>query len=159
MITNWKNSKRKPVKICEIISILKKVSEQKNHKIIIGSDSVKSANEFIFANAICIINDNNFYDRRFFYSRKKVLDSSYRNISNRLLKETTESIEIANMIKKEINNINIEIHADVNFDSQFKSYKLKNTITGYVNGCGFKCIIKPDSFVASGIADLFTRKK
>ena len=52
----------------------------------------------------------------------------------------------------------MEIHADVNFDPAHLSSKLKSTIVGYVIGCGFPCKIKPDSFVASGIADLYTRK-
>ena len=39
----------------------------KEHKIIIGSDSVKFGNDFVFANAICVLNKNKFYDRRYFY--------------------------------------------------------------------------------------------
>ena len=38
------------------------------------------------------------------------------------------------------------------------SSKYKNMLVGYVNGCGFNCKVKPESFVASGLADVHTRK-
>ena len=154
----WKNSKRQRFTYDEIVDILSKVAKYKKHKIIIGTDSVKLGSEFVFANAICVINDNNFYDRRFFYLKRNVLDDSYYDLSKRLLKETTDSIDIAFKLKKIINNANIEIHADVNSDSKHMSYKYMNMVVGYIKGCGFDCKTKPDSFVASGIADVYTRK-
>ena len=155
---NWKNSKKQKFSYDDIVEILDKVSTFKEHKIIIGTDSVKLGGEFVFANAICIINTGNFYDRRFFYFKKKVFDDSYYDLSKRLLKETSESIDIALKLKNIINNANIEIHADVNTESKHMSSRYMNMIVGYINGCGFDCKIKPDSFVASGIADIYTRK-
>tara|TARA_B100001989_G_scaffold251933_2_gene232448 strand:- start:337 stop:843 length:507 start_codon:yes stop_codon:yes gene_type:complete len=155
---NWKNSKKQIFEYKEIIEILNKVTSFKKHKIIIGSDSVKLGEKFVFANAICILNDNNFYDRRFFYKRQKIKDDSYYDLSKRLLRETTESIDIAMKIKESLKNANIEIHADINKNSKHLSSKYKNMIVGYITGCGFECKIKPDSFVASGIADIYTRK-
>ena len=154
----WKTGQRNLITYNKIIEIIKEVSTFKDHKIIVGSDSVKLGKDFIFTNAICILNDNEYYDRRFFYLRKKVKDDMYYNLSKRLLRETSESIKIATDIRCCIENINIEIHSDVNFNPIHLSSKLKNTIVGYVNGCGFPCKIKPESFVASGIADLYTRK-
>ena len=62
-------------------------------------------------------------------------------------------------IRDKVNSANIEIHADINPDQNHMSSKYKNTITGYIQGCGFKVKIKPNSFVASSIADQHTRKK
>ena len=154
----WKNGKRQKVSYDELVNILKIVSKSKNHKIIIGSDSVKLGHVFIFANAICVLNDNNFYDRKYFYHRQKIKDDSYYDLSKRLLRETTESLNIAMDLKKYLSNANIEIHADVNTDTRYMSSKYKNMIVGYITGCGFDCKVKPDSFVASGIADIHTRK-
>jgi uncharacterized protein len=158
MNNTWKTGQGSLITYNNILKIIKVVSMFKEHKIIVGSDSVKFGKEFIFTNAICILNNNEYYDRRFFYLRKKVKDDMYYNMSKKLLRETTESIKIAIDIRNCIKNINMEIHADVNFDPAHLSSKLKSTIVGYVIGCGFPCKIKPDSFVASGIADLYTRK-
>jgi len=156
-MSNWKNGKKEIVKLETIIDILKQVSKSHNHKIIIGSDSVKLGYDFVFTKAICIMNEE-FYDRRYFYYRTKIKDDSYLDLSKRLLKETTDSIDLALKVQSKIKNANIEIHADVNESLIHKSAKYKNMIIGYIAGCGFDCKIKPDSFVASGIADCHTRK-
>ena len=154
----WKNSKKQVFSQEQLLEILKKVSKHNKHKIIVGTDSVKIGKDFVFANAICIINDNEFYDRRFFYSKRKVADVSYYDLSKRLLKETSDSINIAIQLKESIKSANIEIHADVNSEPKHMSSKYMNMIVGYITGCGFACKIKPSSFVASGIADVYTRK-
>ena len=156
-MSKWKTGQKEIINIETILSILKKVSKSSNHKIIIGSDSVKLGYDFIFTKAICIMNEE-FYDRRYFYFRTKIKDDSYLDLSKRLLKETTDSIDLALKVQKEIANANIEIHADVNENLIHKSSKYKNMIIGYISGCGFDCKIKPYSFVASGIADCHTRK-
>jgi len=153
----WKTGSKENIKLNDIFNILEKAAKTKNHKIIVGSDSVKLGYDFVFTKAICIL-DSDYYDRRYFYLRIKVKDDSYLDLSKRLLKETTDSIDLALKIQEKISSANIEIHADVNSNSIHKSSKYKNMIVGYVSGCGFDCKIKPDSFVASGIADCHTRK-
>ena len=154
----WRTGKKENINYSEVISILQKVSKDSGHKIIIGTDSVKLGYNFIFTNAICILN-NNFYDRRYFYHREELKDDSYLDLSKRLLKETTDSISIALNIKESLENANIEIHADVNPDINHKSSSYNNMIKGYITGCGFSVKTKPQAFVASSIADLHTRKK
>ena len=63
------------------------------------------------------------------------------------------------LIQEKIKKVNIEIHVDVNCDSNHMSSRYKNMLVGYVTGCGFDCKVKPESFVASSIADVHTRKK
>ena len=156
---SWKTGQKKKTSFNDIIKILKFVSKDVNHKIIVGSDSVKLGNNWIFTKAIAVMNPTNgFYDRKYFYLREKLNDSSYIDLSKRLLKETSDSIEIAMSIKDIISNANIEIHADVNSESQHNSNKYKNMISGYITGCGFSVKVKPESFVASSIADNHTRK-
>ena len=154
----WKNGKRKVIPYLDMLKILREVSEYQDHKIIIGTDSVKSNQSFIFTSSICILNDHEKYDRTYFYNRKKIKDDSYYMLAKRLLKETYDSIEIANFLQTALGDPNIEIHIDVNTDSKYKSSKFKNTLIGYVTGCGFECRVKPESFVASSIADNHTRK-
>lgn len=157
MNCSWKTASKKDISIEEIYNIISKATECKNHKIIVGSDSVKLGLDFVFTRAICILNSK-FYDRRYFYLREKLCDNSYNDLSKRLLKETSDSLDVAFKLKQKFNNINIEIHADVNTDAIHMSSRYKNIITGYIVGCGFTVKTKPNSFVASSIADLHTRK-
>ena len=156
-MSNWQTGRREVVNLNDILVILRKVSMSTNHKIIVGSDSVKLGYNFIFTKAICVINEE-FYDRRYFYCRTKIQDDSYLDLSKRLLKETTDSLDLAIQIRDKLSNANIEIHADVNPDSKHLSSKYKNMISGYITGCGFDVKVKPMSFVASSIADQHTRK-
>jgi predicted RNase H-related nuclease YkuK (DUF458 family) len=157
MSNQWKTGKREKISFKEICVILENVASSKKHKVIIGSDSVKLGYDFVFAKAICVLNSD-YYDKRYFYFRSKIKNDLYLDLSNRLLKETTDSIELALEIKEMFKHINIEIHADVNPDKLHQSSRYKNMISGYIRGCGFDFKIKPESFVASSIADLHTRK-
>ena len=154
----WKTGKKKKIEFDKIINILEEVSKSKDHKIIVGTDSVRLGEDFVFANAICVLNNNSFYDRKYFYNRLKEKSESFGNLYDRLLKETSDSIDIACLIKENIKSVNIEIHVDVNCDSSHMSSRYRNMLVGYVTGCGFLCKVKPDSFVASGIADIHTKK-
>ena len=156
-MSNWKTGRKEIVNINDILLVLEKVSKSKDHKIIIGSDSVKLGYNFIFTKAICVMNKD-FYDRKYFYCRTKIKDDSYLDLSKRLLKETTDSLDLAIQIRSSLSNANIEIHADVNPDAKHLSSKYKNMISGYIAGCGFDVKVKPLSFVASSIADQHTRK-
>jgi len=158
MYNIWKTGKKKVISYENILEILKDVSDDKNHKIIVGSDSLKTSGYFIFVKSICIINKSNKHDKRFFYLRKKIYDEKYYDLYKRLIKETEISLEIALDIRNKIEEANVEIHADVNLDPKHASGKFKNTIIGYIKGCGFNYALKPDSFVASSIADTHTRK-
>ena len=153
----WKTGSKEDIDLDDIFIILEKASKTTNHKIIVGSDSVKIGYNFVFAKAICIL-DSDYYDRRYFYIRSKIKDDKYKDLYKRLLKETSDSIGLALRIREKIHNANIEIHADINPNCKFKSSKYKNMLTGYITGCGFSFKIKPESFVASGIADCHTRK-
>ena len=155
----WKTGRKKQTTFSNIIKILNDVSIDKDHKIIIGSDSVKTGNLWVFTKAIAVINPvSGFYDRRYFYLREEIDDLSYIDLSKRLLKETSDSIEIAMRIQKDISRANLEIHADVNEEVQHNSARYKNMVSGYITGCGFDVKIKPYSYVASSIADNHTRK-
>ena len=156
----WKSGQKKKISFDDIIKILKFVSKDANHKIIVGSDSVKLGKFWVFTKAIAVINPlDGFYDRKYFYLREELDDVSYIDLSKRLLKETTDSLQIATDIRDTIAGANIEIHADVNSDHAHSSSKYKNMVSGYISGCGFDVKIKPESFVASSIADNHTRKK
>lgn len=158
MNTCWKTASKEEITLDEILEIVKTVSKFKNHKVIIGSDSVKLGYDFVFTKAVCILNKEK-YDRRYFYHRNVLQDDNFCDLSKRLLKETSDSLDLAFLFKNKIKGLNIEIHADVNNDQSHMSSRYHNMISGYISGCGFDVKTKPDSFVASSVADFHTRKK
>ena len=153
----WKSATNEKMCLKDIITILRKVSCSKEHKVIIGTDSVKLGDNFIFASAICILNKN-FYDRKYFYLRQKSNNPNYADLSVRLLRETRDSIDLALMLVDEVSGINIEIHADVNPQVDHMSSRYLGMVSGYILGCGFDVKVKPESYVASAVADFHTRK-
>ena len=154
----WRDGKRRAVDFKNILMHLEKISSLDNHKIIIGTDSVKVEDYWVFTKAIAIFSDDKDLDRKYFYLRQ-IINEDFRDLSKRLLKETTDSIELAINVRERLSNANIEIHADVSKNEINKSNKYHSSITGYISGCGFDVKTKPDSFVASSIADNHTRKK
>lgn len=154
----WKSGKRQVVPYLDLLEIFRDVAKTKDHKIIVGTDSVKFNQSFIFTNTVCILNSNGNHDRTYFYCRKKIKDDSYYMLAKRLFKETSDSIEIATSLSAALLRPNLEIHIDVSSNPDHGSYKFKNTLIGYVTGCGFECRVKPESFAASSVADNHTRK-
>lgn len=154
---SWRDGKKNFVDYDDIIDRLKKISLLEDHKIIIGTDSVKVQDHWVFTKAIAIFSPDKELDRKYFYLRD-IFFEDYVDLSKRLLKETSDSISLALDIKNKVENANIEIHADVSKNSINKSNKYLNYVTGYISGCGFDVKTKPDSFVASSIADNHTRK-
>lgn len=54
-------------------------------------------------------------------------------------------------------NAPMSIHIDAGTSPKGKTYSLINELTGWVNSTGFDCEIKPESFVASSIADKISK--
>jgi predicted RNase H-related nuclease YkuK (DUF458 family) len=51
--------------------------------------------------------------------------------------------------------LNLEIHLDVGSNGATKT--LVKEVVGMVNGSGYSCKIKPDSYGASSVADRYTK--
>lgn len=130
---------------------------KRNGKIIVGTDSILLHKKFIFVNAVCCVGKESKFHGRYFYKRYLDKNEANKNIVYRLMKETTDSIELANLIKDITMSDNIEIHMDVNNNSKFLSGKYSSAVTGYILGAGYNYKIKPDAFVASSVADRHTR--
>ena len=154
----WKNGKSKDISFKEVVEALKSVSLNKDHKIIVGTDSVKVKDHWVFTKAIAVFCDESLYDRRYFYLREALYED-FSDLSKRLFKETDDSLTLAISLRRELGEPNIEIHADINCENKHLSSKFSAAIKGYITGCDFSVKVKPDSFVASSIADNHTRKK
>jgi hypothetical protein len=76
------------------------------------------------------------------------------SLRQRLLLEAMRSLEVAWYLDSKVNAKNIiEIHLDVNANLKWRSAQYKEELVGLIASQGFSCVIKPDSFGASKVAD------
>ena len=124
-------------------------------RLIIGCDSQTTGkNSFIFAVAVAVHSVGK--GGRFFIHRERV--KGYMHMSDRLFKEATLSLEIAERMKGNsfIDMLDgIEIHADVGHNG--KSSQYANAIKAMIEGYGYTGCIKPEAAVATHIADHYVR--
>lgn len=77
------------------------------------------------------------------------------HLKERMLLEVSKSIEIAYELCDLFieYDIEMEIHADINTNAQFKSNDALKDAMGYIMGMGFAFKAKPDAFASSCCAD------
>ena len=77
------------------------------------------------------------------------------HIKERMLLEVAKSIEVAYELCDLFiqYNVEMEIHADINTNPQFKSYDALKDSMGYILGMGFNIKVKPEAFASSCCAD------
>lgn len=136
----------------EIRSVLVKEKKQGNTlKVCIGTDSqVKSACTQ-FATVIVFLRKGK---GGFMY----VLPETTRrklSIKERMLMEVAKSIEIAYSLSRlfTLYDVDLEIHADINTNPQFKSNDALREAMGYIHGMGFAFRAKPHAFASSSCAN------
>ncbi|MBE2288111.1 MAG: hypothetical protein IAE95_01055, partial [Chitinophagaceae bacterium] len=76
-------------------------------------------------------------------------------IKERMLVEVARSIEIAYELCDLFTKyeVDMEVHADINTNVQFKSNEALKEAMGYILGMGFAFKAKPDAFASSCCAD------
>jgi predicted RNase H-related nuclease YkuK (DUF458 family) len=77
------------------------------------------------------------------------------SIKERMLIEVAKSIEIAYELCDMFTeyDVDMEVHADINTNPQFKSNLALREAMGYILGMGFAFKAKPDAFASSCCAD------
>lgn len=153
------------LKVDEVISeALSYIAEkpEKFYDIIVGCDS-SSGEEPNFPLAVVILRKGE--GGRFFLKRISYKNRKFYNWKTRILEEVMLSCESAlflrenfeKKIKSSPNNFNYEfryIHADVGENGATKD--MIKEVVGLIRGNGFEPQIKPESFVASTVADRFS---
>jgi len=135
---------------------------EKFYDIIVGCDS-SSGEEPHFPVAVVILRKGE--GGRFFLKKIGYQNRKFYNWKERILEEVLLSCELAlrlkeNFEKKLINlngNFNYQfryIHADIGENGQTKD--MIKEVIGLIRGNGFEPKIKPESFVASTVADRYT---
>lgn len=77
------------------------------------------------------------------------------NIKQRMLAEVSKSIEIAYALCRvfTVYNVDMEVHADINTNPNFKSNDALKEAMGYIMGMGFAFKAKPYAFASSCCAN------
>ena len=120
-------------------------------KVCIGTDSQVKANTTEFATVIVFLREHR---GGFMYIHNEKTTTKY-HIKERMLLEVSKSIEVAYELCDLFieYNVEMEIHADINTNPQFKSYDALKDSMGYILGMGFNIKVKPEAFASSCCAD------
>lgn len=120
-------------------------------KVCIGTDSQVKGKETEFATVIVFIRKGK---GGFMYIHNETSQLKM-NIKQRMLMEVSKSIEIAYALCRlfTIYNVDMEVHADINTNPNFKSNDALKEAMGYIMGMGFEFKAKPYAFASSSCAN------
>ena len=120
-------------------------------KVCIGTDSQVKGRETEFATVIVFRREKN---GGFMYIHKDTSQMKY-GVKERMLVEVSKSIEIAYELSPLFNSyeVEMEVHADINTNPQFKSNEALREAMGYIMGMGFTFKAKPEAFASSCCAN------
>jgi len=145
----------------EVFSYMKEKPE-KFYDIIVGCDSSSGENPH-FPVAVVILRRGQ--GGRFFLKKVNYPQKKFYNWKERILEEVLLSCQLALILKEKIESytknlspsLNYQfryIHADVGENGQTKD--MIKEVVGLIRGNGFEAKIKPESYVASTVADRYT---
>jgi predicted RNase H-related nuclease YkuK (DUF458 family) len=120
-------------------------------KVCIGTDSQVKGKETEFATVIVFIRKGR---GGFMYIHNEVTKQKM-SIKQRMLTEVAKSIEVAYALCRlfTLYNVDMEVHADINTNPNFKSNDALKEAMGYIIGMGFAFKAKPHAFASSSCAN------
>jgi len=120
-------------------------------KVCIGTDSQVKGKETEFATVIVFIRKGK---GGFMYICNETTLQKM-NIKQRMLTEVAKSIEVAYALCRifTLYNVDMEVHADINTNPNFKSNDALKEAMGYIMGMGFAFKAKPEAFASSSCAN------
>ncbi len=120
-------------------------------KVCIGTDSQVKGTETEFATVIVFLREGRG-GFMFIHNEKTQINYS---IKERMLVEVAKSIEVAYELCDlfTLYDVDMEVHADINTNPQFKSNEALREATGYILGMGFAFKAKPEAFASSCCAN------
>ncbi len=131
---------------------IKRESEAGFHlKVCIGTDSQVKGSETEFATVIVFLREGR---GGFMFIHNERTRQQY-SIKERMLVEVAKSIEIAYELCDLFTfyEVDMEVHADINTNPNFKSNDALKEAMGYILGMGFAFKAKPEAFASSSCAN------
>jgi hypothetical protein len=120
-------------------------------KVCIGTDSQVRGKVTEFATVIVFLREKR--GGFMFISNEK--STQKFGIKERMLEEVTRSIQVAYSLCDllDLYDVDLEVHADINTNPQFKSNPALREAMGYILGMGFAFKAKPEAFASSSCAN------
>ncbi|HEY8399272.1 MAG TPA: ribonuclease H-like YkuK family protein [Flavihumibacter sp.] len=120
-------------------------------KVCIGTDSQVKGSETEFATVIVFLREGH---GGFMFIHNEKTRQKF-SIKERMLVEVARSIEIAYELCELFTtyHVDMEVHADINTNPQFKSNDALKEAMGYILGMGFAFKAKPEAFASSSCAN------
>jgi len=147
------NGERIKIRIAdEVTNVLKREREAGHEmKVCIGTDSQVKGKETEFATVIVFIRKGK---GGFMYIHNEI-SKQRMNIKQRMLMEVGKSIEVAYALCNIFSrySVDMEVHADINTNPNFKSNDALKEAMGYIVGMGFAFKAKPEAFASSNCAN------
>jgi uncharacterized protein len=140
-----------PIKDAVENAIAKEFEMGNKLKVCIGTDSQVKGKETEFATVIVFLRQGH---GGFMFIHNEKTTRQF-NIKERMLLEVSKSIEIAYELCDLFNlyDVDMEVHADINTNPQFKSNDALKEAMGYILGMGFAFKAKPEAFASSSCAN------
>jgi uncharacterized protein len=140
-----------PIKDAVEQTIKKEVETGNRLKVCIGTDSQVKGKDTEFATVIVFLREGS---GGFMYIHNEHTLVKY-SIKERMLVEVAKSIEIAYELCDifTLYDVDMEVHADINTNPQFKSNDALKEAMGYILGMGFAFKAKPEAFASSSCAN------
>ncbi|MFB6455255.1 ribonuclease H-like YkuK family protein [Chitinophaga sp. Hz27] len=132
-------------------AIIRETASGYRLKVCIGTDSQVKGLDTEFATVIVFLREGH---GGFMFIQNEKTRTSY-SIKERMLVEVSRSIEIAYELCDLFTEyeVDMEVHADINTNPQFKSNLALREAMGYILGMGFAFKAKPEAFASSCCAD------
>ena len=132
-------------------AILREKEKGYELKVCIGTDSQVRGRQIHFATVIVFIRKGR---GGFMYINHEIVKQKM-SIKQRMLTEVGKSIDIAYHLCRlfTLYDVDMEVHADINTDPNFKSNDALKEAMGYIMGMGFAFRAKPHAFASSSCAD------
>jgi len=120
-------------------------------KVCIGTDSQVYSKTTEFASVIVFLREGR---GGFMFIHNESTDKPM-TIKERLIIEVGKSVQVAYSVCDLLDkyNVDLEVHADINTNPQFKSNTALQEAMGYILGMGFVFKAKPDAFASSSCAN------
>jgi hypothetical protein len=120
-------------------------------KVCIGTDSQVKGEDTEFATVIVFLREGH---GGFMFIHNEKTKQQFA-IKERMLVEVAKSIEIAYELCDlfTVYDVDMEVHADINTNPQFKSNDALKEAMGYILGMGFAFKAKPEAFASSSCAN------
>ena len=152
---NWRSlsgkTHSKPIHSLVEEAILREQKLGHRLKVCVGTDSQVYRNHIEFATVVVMLREG----KGGFMFINNFREKANYTIKERMITEVSKSIEVAYSICDILDqyNVELEVHADINTDPQFKSNPALKDAMGYIMGMGFVFKAKPEAFASSSCAN------